>query len=104
MPFVRAVSRVTLLVATASLAFAATGACAAQKYQVLYAFTGKADGGTPAGSLMLDRHGNLYGTARYGGTEKCGCGVVFRLSPTGDETPLFAFHGHDGYHPVGGLV
>ena len=37
--------------------------------------------------LILDRAGNLYGTAEYGGDLSCnggfGCGVVFKIDPTG---------------------
>jgi uncharacterized repeat protein (TIGR03803 family) len=52
-------------------------------YTDLYDFTGGADGGTPAGKLILDAAGNLYGTAAYGGTGICnqGCGVVFKITP-----------------------
>ncbi|MFL6688589.1 MAG: choice-of-anchor tandem repeat GloVer-containing protein [Alphaproteobacteria bacterium] len=104
MSFVCAASRAMLLAAAASLIFTATVAQASHQFQVLYAFKDKADGGRPHGSLILDREGNLYGTTVEGGTAKCRCGVVFRLSPGGEETPLYAFHGHDGYHPVGPLV
>src|SRR5207248_9198783 len=37
------------------------------KETVLYAFTGGADGAAPAGDLLLDKEGNLYGTAAFGG-------------------------------------
>ena len=103
MPFVRAASRVALLAAAASLTIAATAAQA--KFQVIYSFTGKADGGIPRGSLIQDKQGNLYGTAYSGGAAAhCLCGTVFRLSPSGEETTLYSFHGRDGYHPVGHLV
>jgi uncharacterized repeat protein (TIGR03803 family) len=54
---------------------------------VLYNFTGGRDGGDPQGSLVLDKLGNLYGTAFLGGDLSCsetggaGCGVVFKLTP-----------------------
>jgi uncharacterized repeat protein (TIGR03803 family) len=57
-------------------------------YTVLYTFTGGTDG-YPDGQapLILDRAGNLYGTAEYGGDLSCnggfGCGVVFKIDPTG---------------------
>jgi uncharacterized repeat protein (TIGR03803 family) len=44
----------------------------------------------PTGSLTQDSAGNLYGVAE-GGTG--GAGVLYKLSPTGDETVLFAFQG-----------
>jgi uncharacterized repeat protein (TIGR03803 family) len=103
MPFTRAILRAALLAAVTSFAMAATAAQA--KYQVLYSFTGKADGGSPRGSLIQDKQGNLYGTTFYGGSARnCTCGTVFRLSRSGEETTLFSFHGRDGYNPVGRLV
>jgi hypothetical protein len=36
-------------------------------YKVLYTFTGGADGGQPAGTLISDSAGNLYGATQYGG-------------------------------------
>ncbi|MGO4880231.1 MAG: choice-of-anchor tandem repeat GloVer-containing protein [Bryobacteraceae bacterium] len=73
---------------------------------VLYAFTGGADGGGPSG-LVLDRSGNLYGTATSGGGGVCsgGCGVVFKLDTAGNETVLYTFAGFpDGAHPETGVV
>jgi uncharacterized repeat protein (TIGR03803 family) len=67
---------------------------------VLFSFTGGADGGHPAGGLIRDSAGNLYGTTRDGGDLNCffpgtsgGCGVIFKLDPTGHETVLHAFTG-----------
>ena len=69
---------------------------------VLYTFTGKTDGGTPAAGLVMDSAGNLYGTAFIGGA---GYGVVFKVDPLGKETVLYAFGGGaDGGHPYGGLT
>lgn len=52
-------------------------------YTDLYDFTGGNDGGNPAGALILDRNGNLYGTTLRGGSSNCfmGCGVVFEITP-----------------------
>ncbi len=50
---------------------------------VLYSFTFGADGVEPNGGLVLDRHGNLYGTTSAGGGSGCngfGCGTVFKLT------------------------
>jgi uncharacterized repeat protein (TIGR03803 family) len=56
--------------------------------EILYSFTGGADGARPVASLILDAGGNLYGTAGIGGNlTAChdgnihGCGTVFELSP-----------------------
>jgi uncharacterized repeat protein (TIGR03803 family) len=46
---------------------------------ILYKFKGKADGQFPAGSLVLDDKGNLYGTTYAGGAN--GYGTVFKVTP-----------------------
>jgi uncharacterized repeat protein (TIGR03803 family) len=71
--------------------------------QVLYSFTGGADGETPTGTLARDAAGNLYGTTRAGG--KFGWGTVFKLDKTGKETVLHAFTGGaDGNAPWEGVI
>jgi uncharacterized repeat protein (TIGR03803 family) len=73
---------------------------------VLYSFTGGSDGGIPE-YLVADADGNLYGTTLSGGNVACpgGCGVVFKIDPSGNETVLYTFTGGtDGYYPLGGLV
>jgi uncharacterized repeat protein (TIGR03803 family) len=77
------------------------------RFKLLYSFAGDSDGANPAGSLVLDRKGNLYGTTQFGGSDDCssGCGTVFKLSPGGEEKILYAFHGgSDGYQPMAGLL
>jgi uncharacterized repeat protein (TIGR03803 family) len=87
---------------------------------VLYVFKGRTygDGGTPAGGLIMDAAGNLYGTTAYNGTGSCtllgaivGCGIVYELSPPAQpggawtETVLYSFEDiTDGYFPQGDLV
>ena len=75
---------------------------------VLYSFAGgAADGAYPEASLIMDLAGNLYGTTFGGGSSACpgGCGVVFKLSPTGTETVLYSFTGDtDGANPIAGLI
>jgi len=79
---------------------------------VLYGFTGGTDGGDPAGGLIFDGAGNLYGTTFLGGDLGCnqpsGCGVVFELTPSGNgrwtEAVLHAFSGKDGDVPEAPLV
>jgi uncharacterized repeat protein (TIGR03803 family) len=71
---------------------------------VLYSFTGGADGSHPWTGLTRDEDGNLHGTAGSGGDLTCslnphGCGVVYKLDPTGKETVLYAFTGTDGAFP-----
>ena len=71
---------------------------------VLYAFTGQAgDGEMPIARLLLDAHGNFYGTTRGGG--EFNGGTVFKLDTTGKQTILHSFaEGSDGAEPQGGLV
>ena len=69
---------------------------------VLHAFS-VTDGAYPAGGVIMDKAGNLYGTTVAGGT--LGKGVAFRLAPSGALTVLHSFGGDpDGSHPLGGLV
>jgi uncharacterized repeat protein (TIGR03803 family) len=90
-------------------AVVATGSAQAQTYteSVLHSFTGPPDGASPVAGLVRDAQGNLYGTTFVGGDPACGagCGTVFKVDTTGNETVLysFTFAGEDGYDP-GGLV
>ena len=82
---------------------------------MLYAFCAKAncvDGASPAGALIMDTQGNLYGTTTAGGRETAcgdegsqGCGTVFKLTPSGKETVLFSFNGFaQGAYPYSNLI
>jgi uncharacterized repeat protein (TIGR03803 family) len=53
---------------------------AGDKYKVLHAFTGGKDGGGLYSGLLLDRQGNVYGTAVAGGAKGKG-GTAFKLRP-----------------------
>jgi len=73
--------------------------------KVLHALTGK-DGQHPQASLVFDSHGNLYGTAAYGGLYSCNhvtCGTAFELtlkSGKWTEKVLRSFNGtSDGAYP-----
>lgn len=70
-------------------------------YTTLYSFSGP-DGANPQSSLIMDPAGNLYGTAPTGGTY--GEGVLFEITPAGQETVLYSFTGGaDGGQPMGPL-
>ena len=78
---------------------------------VLYSFCSLPncpDGDQPYASLIRDADGSLYGTTYFGGSTECsgGCGVVFKLDKSGNETVLHAFTGTggDGSNPYDGLV
>lgn len=73
---------------------------------VLYSFTGpdngglgglagSTDGAHPSAGLVLDSEGNLYGTTVQGGidyaTNSGGHGTLFKITPQGVETVLYAF-------------
>jgi uncharacterized repeat protein (TIGR03803 family) len=78
--------------------------------QILYSFTGGADGGNSS-SLVMDAQGNLYGSGAVGGDVNnvycaslgfSGCGVIFELSQQNgvwSETVLHTFEGPDGAEP-----
>jgi hypothetical protein len=109
--------RTRLWLAAAILALATT-ASAEWKEKVLYSFQGGNDGALPAGGVVFDPQGNLYGVTEAGGPPSCApignyCGTVYELSPPvkqGDpwtKTLLYMFKGkkaNDGEAPDGGLV
>ncbi len=73
---------------------------------VLHEFVnGNSDGAYPAlTTVVMDRRGNLYGTAQDGGPYNYG--VVYMLNSNGKETVLHNFAGGaaDGCYPSGNLV
>ena len=77
---------------------------------VLHSFCSSAncaDGNTPNAGV-IPYAGSLYGTTLGGGefcVESGGCGVVFKVDPTGAETVLYSFAGGaDGAAPYGSLI
>ena len=65
--------------------------------QVLYSFTNGNDGRSPAGGLVFDSAGNLYGSTQHNG-QGFG-GTVFELSPSGGGwafTLLYSLSGRAG--------
>jgi uncharacterized repeat protein (TIGR03803 family) len=82
----------------------------AWSFSVLHNFYGGSDGAHPFAALTLDAAGNLYGTASSGGGKsagcKYGCGIVFRLSPSGNvgwtKSTLhnFTTNSADGHTPA----
>ena len=64
----------------------------------------------PAGDVVFDSAGNIYGVTWEGGSDGCfdnqGCGTVYELTPTGGggwlKTTLYIFKGGaDGAYPTG---
>jgi hypothetical protein len=57
-------------------------------YSSLHDFSGGSDGGFPASNVVVDAHGNYYGTASAGGSQNTctirnrpGCGVIWEITP-----------------------
>lgn len=76
---------------------------------VLYSFTGFADGEWPDYGLTFDEFGNLYGTTGWGyNPDGSGTGgTVFMLAPSDGAwtfTVLHTFNGPEGYYPSGGVI
>jgi uncharacterized repeat protein (TIGR03803 family) len=87
----------------------------AQTFTLLHTFSGAPDGSAPLAGLVQDAAGNLYGTTQQGGITAgvctntglgfTGCGTVFKIDTTGNETVLYRFTGGaDGAFPSAGLV
>jgi hypothetical protein len=81
-----------------ALAVAMSSPVQAQTYQVIHTFAGGQQGALPKSTLILDRAGNLYGTA----------GLVYKLTTRESGwvfTPLFNFPGgYDGSGSDAALV
>jgi uncharacterized repeat protein (TIGR03803 family) len=76
---------------------------------ILHVFESKSEGQFPRAGLLMDGAGNLYGTTFNGGGVRCharvGCGTVFKLTPGGTLTTLYAFKGgSDGNEPDSSLI
>src|ERR1700733_1588260 len=85
----------------------------AQNFKVLHTFHGVPnDGEFPAGALVRDAAGNLYGTTGSGGRGKgvCvsffveGCGTAFKLDKDGRKIWQHSFQLPTGIGPVAGLL
>jgi hypothetical protein len=85
--------------------------------KVLYSFQGGTDGAFPAGGVVFDKQGNLYGATQQGGGTNCSpmaaCGTVYQLVPPAKqgapwtENVLHIFQGkqhNDGEFPSGGVI
>jgi uncharacterized repeat protein (TIGR03803 family) len=81
--------------------------------KTLHNFGNGTDGAYPAGVLIFDQNGNLYGTTDQGGDYPCygglTCGTVFEVTPNGSggwtEKKLHNFNKNgDGFYPGGGLI
>ncbi len=91
-------------------------------YSLLHRFSRLAEGYNPAGGLVIDKTGALYGTAKAGGNMGCqnsftnqqrttGCGVAYKLTPPADEKTAWTYSilhrftgGVDGGLPAAALL
>jgi hypothetical protein len=103
-----------------SVMFALSAVASAEwKEKVLYSFQGgTTDGSGPAGGVVFDPQGNLYGATTGGGPASCApiqneCGTVFELTPPTQkggvwtETLIYQFQGEgskDASVPTSGLI
>lgn len=75
---------------------------------ILHSFAGGSDGANPEASVVIGRHGVLYGTTYGGGVSDEG--TIFSLTPPASpggawtETVLYAFSGVDGALPTAPVV
>jgi hypothetical protein len=69
---------------------------------VIYSFTGAADGQIPVAGLILDAHGNLYGTTQGNGVAP-NYGSAFELSPGGNGWVITVLHAFRGGTDGGGV-
>ncbi|HXM59954.1 MAG TPA: choice-of-anchor tandem repeat GloVer-containing protein [Terriglobales bacterium] len=79
-------------------------------FKVIYTFN-QTNGANPDDALVLGTDGNFYGTTSLGGTVGTtfeNAGVVFKVTPSGKYTQLYAFCAKtnctDGANPYGGLI
>jgi hypothetical protein len=104
----------TILVVMSAFATLAIPATAASRETVLHDFGSRGDGYASVAGMAFDKAGHLYGTTPRGGSTPSGCGdlgcgVVFRLTRTGQgrwkETILYSFTGgKDGGEPEAGVI
>jgi uncharacterized repeat protein (TIGR03803 family) len=99
-------SLLSFTVATVGLLTALATPALAQTFNVLYAFTGGADGGHPFSGVTVGGPGTLYGTTYTDGTD--GWGTVFKLSQRSSGwtlNPLYEFTGEsDGANPEASVI
>ncbi len=100
-----------LTFSTILLALIAAPRMHAQTLTTLFTFTGST-GSLGTGGLVANSAGDLFGSTAYGGDLNCnpdftppGCGLVFRLNASNQQTVLHAFAGAiDGIQPSSQVV
>lgn len=75
-------------------------------FKILHKFVLGPDGIAPTGPLTIV-NGKIYGTTSAGADTSCGCGEVFRLTPSGSTYVYEIIHRFDRTHgttPIGGVL
>jgi uncharacterized repeat protein (TIGR03803 family) len=81
------------------------GASSRWKETILHSFTGGANGIEPTAGVVMDKAGNLYGTTSAGGTNSCGCGLIYKLVPgSNGKWTYTVLHRFDGAGPNANLI
>jgi uncharacterized repeat protein (TIGR03803 family) len=113
MEFSKRTLTAVIALAVVGLGTSATQLAESQTFTLLHVFTGAPDGAYPVAGFVQDTAGNLYGITQQGGitTGVCtgaswnGCGTVFKIDPSGNESVVYRFTGGtDGQSPSSGLV
>ena len=113
LPLALLLALIGAVVATKSIHAQCTRSCGGpppDAFTLLHSFTGPPDGANSAAGLVADAAGNFYGTTSQGGFTggACGvvgCGIVFKVDQSGNETVLHSFAGQpDGATPLAALV
>jgi uncharacterized repeat protein (TIGR03803 family) len=83
------------------LSTASPGICSFSEH-ILWSLEGS-NGIFPQSNVLLDKAGNLYGTAENGGAYDSS-GTVFEISAQGNKTVIWNFNGSNGAGPDRGLI
>jgi uncharacterized repeat protein (TIGR03803 family) len=73
-------------------------------FTTLYSFSSGSGGYSPVGPLVQGPDGSFYGTTYDGGTGANCCGTIFKITPEGALTTLYAFSPPKGSYPDSGLT
>ena len=106
-------SRLSFLTLTFAALLISPPSASAQSLEILYSFTGAADGDRPQAGIVMDRAGNLYGTTCGGSgiegpNQSTSLGTVYKLSRSDTgwiHRTIYAFQGGmDGIGPCSRVI
>jgi uncharacterized repeat protein (TIGR03803 family) len=73
-----------------------------RRFTLLHRFAGRKDGGNPYSGVVVDKAGNVFGTASSAGVGSAG--VIYKVGTNSKDTVLHVFEGSSGAVPLGGLA